>query len=81
MITKDSSNMCWFSGMRCVGFLGCDALVFWDAMRWFSGMRCVGFLGCDALVFWDAMRWFSGMCLFSEMLLSFVTTLQDDYKR
>jgi hypothetical protein len=68
MITKDSSNvMCWFSGM---------CWVFWDAMifcnnfsRWLQKIVatwCVGFLGCVG---------------FSGMLWSFVTTLQDDYKR
>ena len=71
MITKDSSNVvCWVQ-------------VFWDATifcnnfaRWLQKIVatwCIGF-------FWDVLG-FLGCVGFSGMLLSFVTSLQDDTKK
>ncbi len=72
----------------------CDAMSFCNNFaRWLQKIVAT----CDVMcwVFWDAMifcnnfaRWLQKivatcdvMCWFSEMLRSFVTTLQEDYKR
>jgi hypothetical protein len=84
MVTKESRMT------RCVGFLGCyylcNKFARWlqqivatvmrcvtisDSVRGRAGLTPEGELGLQTK---DAICWFSGM------LLSFVTTLQDDYK-
>ncbi len=80
--------------LGCVGFW--DSTIFCNNYaRWLQKivatshcnvMRCAGFL--DVMIFCNNFtRWLQkivtceAMCWFSKMLWSFVTTLQDDYKR